>query len=114
LSPQRVSGNEIASLPRNDDKSKPAQSRHLVSSQPVIRGLDECAVVPAAVGECRCCTIGKKMACNALVLAVYFGAGPVCAGNCANPTGYEGNIIYSYDYHVLQFGNGTNWVAFGR
>jgi hypothetical protein len=42
----------------------------------------------------------KIMACNALVLAVSFGAGPVYAGNCFNPTGNEGDIIYSYDYHV--------------
>jgi hypothetical protein len=48
----------------------------------------------------------KIMACNALVLAVC--AGPVYAGNCPNPTGNEGDIIYSYDYHVLQFCNGTN------
>ena len=50
----------------------------------------------------------KIMACNALVLAVCFGAGPVCTGNCSNPTGNEGDIMYSYDYHVLQFCNGTN------
>ena len=56
----------------------------------------------------------KIMACNALVLAVCFGVGPVCAGNCSNPTGNEGDIIYSHDYHVSQFCNGTNWVAFGR
>jgi len=55
----------------------------------------------------------KIMACTALVLAVCCGARPVCAGNCSNPTGDEGDIIYNYDYHVLQFCNGTNWVAFG-
>jgi hypothetical protein len=50
----------------------------------------------------------KIMVCTALVLAVCFGAGPVSAGDCSNPTGNEGDIIYSYDYHVLQFCNGTN------
>jgi hypothetical protein len=56
----------------------------------------------------------KIIACNALLLAVCFGAGPVCAANCSNPTGNEDDIIYSYDYHVLQFCNGTNWVPVGR
>jgi hypothetical protein len=55
----------------------------------------------------------KILTCNALVLAVCFGAGPVCAGNLSNPTGNEGDMIYSYDYHVLQLCN-ANWVAFGR
>jgi hypothetical protein len=50
----------------------------------------------------------KIMACNALELAVCFGAGPVCAGNCFNPTGNEADIIYSYDHHVCSPATATS------
>jgi hypothetical protein len=32
---------------------------------------------------------------------------------CSNPAGAEGNQVYNTTYHVMQFCNGTDWVAMG-
>jgi hypothetical protein len=51
---------------------------------------------------------------SALVLLfACVAAGPVHAGTCTSPTGNEADVIYSKDYHVYQFCNGTSWIAFG-
>lgn len=36
---------------------------------------------------------------------------PVPAMACTNPAGDEGEIVYNSDHAVMQFCNGTNWVA---
>ena len=46
------------------------------------------------------------------ILVLIFGQPtPARAGNCSNPTGPEGQIIYSATYHVAEFCNGTNWLS---
>jgi Concanavalin A-like lectin/glucanases superfamily len=32
---------------------------------------------------------------------------------CSNPTHNEADMFYNHDYHVLQYCNGTNWIAIG-
>ena len=33
--------------------------------------------------------------------------------SCTNPDGHKAEIIFNDDYHVMQYCNGTNWVAMG-
>jgi len=35
------------------------------------------------------------------------------AADCSNPAGKEAALIYNNDYHLLQFCNGTSWMAVG-
>jgi hypothetical protein len=32
---------------------------------------------------------------------------------CSNPAGDEGEMLYNGDYNVMQFCNGTDWIAAG-
>jgi len=44
------------------------------------------------------------------LLALMTGA---AAAGCVNPTGVEAALVYNNDYHLLQFCNGTDWMAVG-
>jgi hypothetical protein len=46
------------------------------------------------------------------IFALLLAIPPAFAANCANPAGREGSYIYNSTYHVYQFCNGTNWIAF--
>ena len=37
----------------------------------------------------------------------------ICHADCANPTAAESKVMYNSTYHILQFCNGTNWIAAG-
>jgi hypothetical protein len=37
----------------------------------------------------------------------------VARADCSGPAGVEAEVIYNADYHVMQFCNGTDWVAMG-
>lgn len=60
---------------------------------------------------------------NGITYAAYQGDGSgsgntvdggSCSGPCSSPSGYEGQIIYNADYHVMQYCNGGNWLAIGK
>jgi hypothetical protein len=38
---------------------------------------------------------------------------PAIAHACLNPVGEEGDQVYNITYHVMQYCNGTNWIAMG-
>jgi hypothetical protein len=49
----------------------------------------------------------------ALLLVLFlFSAKPAYA-DCASPVGSEGEAVYNADYHVMQYCNGSLWVAVG-
>jgi hypothetical protein len=48
-----------------------------------------------------------------LLLALVFAARDAFASACTSPTGNEGDQIYSSNYHVMQFCNGTSWMNMG-
>jgi hypothetical protein len=48
-----------------------------------------------------------------LALLLVFGSPGIARANCTNPTDVERKIIYNTTYHLYQFCNGTNWIAWG-
>ena len=49
----------------------------------------------------------------ALALLLIFGSPGIASANCTNPASVEGKSIYNTTYHVPQFCDGTNWIAYG-
>jgi hypothetical protein len=49
-----------------------------------------------------------------IAAALSFWLVPAMArADCSSPAGVEAEVIYNADYHVMQFCNGTDWVAMG-
>ncbi len=48
------------------------------------------------------------------VSAIYGATGGICSvSTCAAPSGTTGEIVFNTDYDVMQYCNGSNWIAMG-
>jgi hypothetical protein len=53
-----------------------------------------------------------KRSALSFIFALWLAIPPAFAANCANPAAREGASIYNPTFHVYQFCNGANWIAF--
>ena len=55
----------------------------------------------------------RERAFSLLLAVMLFFAAPAAYAACTNPAGDEGEQLYNLDHHMMQFCNGTAWVAMG-
>jgi hypothetical protein len=49
-----------------------------------------------------------------LLFALIFLAATQARANCSGPAGKEADLTYNPTFHVMQFCNGTSWIAMGQ
>ncbi|PCJ98193.1 MAG: hypothetical protein COA45_08575 [Zetaproteobacteria bacterium] len=48
------------------------------------------------------------------IAELYGSTGGICTSrNCTSPAGLQGEILFNTDYDVMQYCNGSNWIAMG-